>query len=358
MLPNALFVKLSVASGIDNLEFITTAVNIKLEPTISGDDFCDIDQIKNYLSNLLGAINNIENGNIVVKNSENANNSNIARIAQNVSNPNILINGDFRINQRGLKTYTEHNKYTVDRWQLLYGSLEVNSDGSITHTSTNNWQGLRQYIEYPSRYAGKTVTFSMMADSTSIRLAQIGVLKNGASTATTLANSGSIQAGKTINIFSVTFPADITDNDKLYVLLYTPQANQSVTYYWTKLEIGTSPTEFIPRLYAEELALCQRYYQVINNLRLTGFVSGVGYAATSIHYINEMRIKPTIKVIDKVIIRYGGTNYEQLEPSFNANWSTKCETTMSLNKFDKNPVTDYWNSTTDRNVISLDAEIY
>jgi hypothetical protein len=31
VLPNALFVKLSVASGIDNLEFITTAVNIKLE---------------------------------------------------------------------------------------------------------------------------------------------------------------------------------------------------------------------------------------------------------------------------------------------------------------------------------------
>ena len=31
-------------------------------------------------------------------------------------------------------------------------------------------------------------------------------------------------------------------------------------YKWIKLEYGETATPFVPRLYAEELALCQRYY--------------------------------------------------------------------------------------------------
>lgn len=34
---------------------------------------------------------------------------------------------------------------------------------------------------------------------------------------------------------------------------------------WTKLEPGTMTTPFISRPYAEELALCQRYYEVFAN---------------------------------------------------------------------------------------------
>jgi len=279
VMPNASFVQVSLVSGDGEIELATTSLKIRLEPTVASGDFSEYNQLTNYLPKVLGAINKIESGDVIAKNAENSNNSenaknaefatnssyseraNVASSAQNVSNSNLLINGDFRINQRGLTTYVDNNKYTVDRWQLLYGSLTVNSDGPITHTSTNNWQGLRQYIEFPSRYAGKTLTFSMKANSTSTRLAQINLLKNGQTSATTLANSGTIQAGESVNSFSLTLPEDITDNDKLYVLLYTPLANESVIYYWTKLEVGNTSTEFIPRLYAEELALCQRFYQ-------------------------------------------------------------------------------------------------
>lgn len=173
------------------------------------------------------------------------------------SNPNLLVNGDFRVNQRGQTIYDTDKLFTVDAWKLVYGSLAVNSDGSVTHTSTNTWQGIRQYVINPSRLAGKTVTFSMRANSTSTRLAQINLTKSGATSSTILGTSNTIQTGESITRFTATIPSDVTDDDSLFILLYTPQANQSVTYYWTKLEVGSVATPFIPRPYEEELADCQ-----------------------------------------------------------------------------------------------------
>ena len=172
------------------------------------------------------------------------------------SNPNLLINGDFRVNQRGLTTYTVHSEFTVDAWKLTYGSLAVNSDGSVTHTSTNTWQGIRQFITNPSRLAGKTITLSVNSSATTNKLAQLSVLKAGSSTATLL-GSTDVHTGAGITSFTATIPSDITDNDQLYILLYTPQAKQSVTYYWTKLEVGSVATPFSPKPYEEELADCQ-----------------------------------------------------------------------------------------------------
>ena len=175
------------------------------------------------------------------------------------SNPNLLINGDFSINQRGETRYSTNNKYTVDRWNLLYGSLIVNNDGSVTHTSKNTWQGIRQYIEYPSRLAGKTVTLSCKCSSTGPKTIQLN--RNS----TNLGNISVPTSEDSVLSFSTTIPSDISDDDKLIVILYTPAAGQSITYYWVKLEIGSVATEFSPRPYTEELALCQRYYQIRSN---------------------------------------------------------------------------------------------
>jgi hypothetical protein len=40
------------------------------------------------------------------------------------------------------------------------------------------------------------------------------------------------------------------------------------------LELGTSQTTFVPRLYGQELALCQRYYETVGN-------GGVGSSTTN-----------------------------------------------------------------------------
>ena len=57
--------------------------------------------------------------------------------AVNYSNPNLLINPDFRINQRGLTEYTDSG-YTVDRWSMTSGAMKVsiNDAGNLVISRT------------------------------------------------------------------------------------------------------------------------------------------------------------------------------------------------------------------------------
>ncbi|MBP0956986.1 MAG: hypothetical protein J5997_06440, partial [Oscillospiraceae bacterium] len=54
-------------------------------------------------------------------------------VKKRTANPNLLINPDFRINQRGISgTFSDTGKYFVDRWRLVSGAVTVNSDGTLT----------------------------------------------------------------------------------------------------------------------------------------------------------------------------------------------------------------------------------
>jgi len=114
VMPNAPFVFVSLISGEGENQQVTTSLKIRLEPTSNAGDFSEFDQLKNYLSKFHGAINSLKNGDMVAKFSEQA---------LNVINKNILINGDFKINQRNLSEYI-NSGYTVDRW-FLSGRLEL-----------------------------------------------------------------------------------------------------------------------------------------------------------------------------------------------------------------------------------------
>lgn len=47
------------------------------------------------------------------------------------SNPNLLINPDFRINQRGKTGVISDAGYFVDRWQLVNGTAEITANGIL-----------------------------------------------------------------------------------------------------------------------------------------------------------------------------------------------------------------------------------
>ena len=76
-----------------------------------------------------------------------------------ISNPNLLINGDFRnpVNQRGKLTYTTTNAqiiYTIDRWRTKGLTVVVNN-GSITlKNNTSTVWSFTQMFEHllPSDY--------------------------------------------------------------------------------------------------------------------------------------------------------------------------------------------------------------
>ena len=72
------------------------------------------------------------------RNSQNAiANSAISDYILRQPNPNLLINPDFKVNQRCVTgTFSETGKYFVDRWKLVSGTVTINDDGSITLNGT------------------------------------------------------------------------------------------------------------------------------------------------------------------------------------------------------------------------------
>lgn len=125
-----------------------------------------------------------------------------------VSNPNLLINPDFKINQRGVSIIDTPGTYSVDRWKLVSGNVMVDKngiylDGTISQTLENS--------------VGTNVTASVSA--------------------------GNATYDDTTKTFTIT--------------------GNGVTVSWAKLEYGSAATPFIPPDSATELLKCCRYFQVI-----------------------------------------------------------------------------------------------
>lgn len=68
-------------------------------------------------------------------------------MAERFSNPNLLLNSNFRVDQRGSGTYSNNTTkptYTLDRWISINAQVVYNIDGTATITSlattdTSSW---------------------------------------------------------------------------------------------------------------------------------------------------------------------------------------------------------------------------
>ena len=65
-----------------------------------------------------------------------------------------------------------------------------------------------------------------------------------------------------------------------------------------KLELGTSQTTFVPRLYGQELALCQRYYEQMqewtNGIYGIAFGTGSTTSKALLNFLVSKRASPTL----------------------------------------------------------------
>ncbi len=184
-----------------------------------------------------------------------------------ISNPNLLINPDFSINQRGQESYTGTG-YGVDRWKGYQLNVMVCTprDGyGVTLSAPTEATGTGAIYTQPfeasqlSKLAGRTVTvsFNVSANRGTSNI-YVRTMANGSNAGDT-PNIGSGFGG--IVSKTITLPSPLTSFE---IVFRKGAGTLDVDIDWVKLEIGSSATEFIPPLIAEELPKCQRYYQRYN----------------------------------------------------------------------------------------------
>lgn len=177
-----------------------------------------------------------------------------------LSNPNLLINPDFRVNQRGQNEYS--TGYTVDRWYSpgkcsaapISGGVKLTSTVTASSTTHAFWQN----FEFPLP-PGKYTLSLKAADVTGVWAARIRTV-TAAGDYVDSYYTPRLQAG----INSVT--VDLSDSEYISAVSigFTKgtEAGNSLKLAWAKLEGGSLATPFVPPDYAAELAKCQRFYQV------------------------------------------------------------------------------------------------
>lgn len=184
-----------------------------------------------------------------------------ANIAAGCTNPNLLDNPWFTVNQRGTGTYPLTTAaYFIDRWKSSGGNtLTINTNGIKMVSGTGTHQNLIQANPVIEGLLGKTVTASVMS--------QTGVISSVTFTLPSSISSGSLYDGGSVTVDGVALKVHIANTysglpSGYAFWLYSSATAQTVTYRAVKLELGTVSTlaNDTPPNYAEELAKCQRYF--------------------------------------------------------------------------------------------------
>jgi len=236
------------------------------------------------------------------------------------ASPNVLknriINGAMQVWQRGT-SITTSGAYTADRWTEVSGNS--NQHIQSTDAPTNFGYSMQiigvaanmnQRIESLNcqDLSGVSVTISFWVKNTSgtdslgLQLYYCNAADNFASltqigSAVTISSNPS----STWTQYTTTFtnlPSGSKNGLSLYIYR-TGTGAVSTTWYLTgvQLEVGSTATPFERRLYNQELANCQRYYQIVGAGGSGRAYSTTGFE-TSISYRVEMRAAPTATVIN------------------------------------------------------------
>jgi len=238
-----------------------------------------------------------------------------------VSRKNWIINGDMQVSQRGdytSATAVTDGNYYLDRWESEHNVTSA----KITHQTMTTSEGVTvdsiylltetagagtrnrhdQHIEDYDSLAGRTLTLSGEIRTNS---ENCGIQVFDGSSWVALYHENTSGTAKRVSTTFV-FPSTAT---QMIVSFVAGDDQTDVTdgdyieFTNVKLEIGDTATPFESRSYAEELALCQRYYQRITqdgsaNLLPLGacFANSSTNIRTALHLPVEMRAAPTIAV--------------------------------------------------------------
>jgi hypothetical protein len=232
---------------------------------------------------------------------------------------NLIINGDFRVSQRGdytSATTFNDNSLALDRWYMSIGAgsatiQQLTSGAKMVATSS--YDGNLQFRQKVERLnidtlVGKTVTLSAKIKTNNATDCRLLTYNGSWSTGSALhSGSGEFE----ILTYTFTMPPDGGYGSLICGVGIDGNGSASVSVAngdyieveYVQLELGSVATPFEHRSYGEELALCQRYYQnyhkygsisLIYNLATT--VSTSGYPCHTVALPTPMRSSPTITI--------------------------------------------------------------
>lgn len=293
-----------------------------------------------HVSNLAATVNSLDANLSSVTGSI----STINTALGNIQARNLLINGDFRISQRGTSFVAGANNddtYNLDRWTLLSDGNDIvditqstlhpsglgNSIALDVETASKKF-GIVQFIETQNIYGirGKNVTLSFYARTTGSGLKNVKAVIlswtgtadsltsdvvstwNSANTTPTWAANwtaentpSSLVMTATWTRYSVTANIDTAGTNNVAVFIWSDTGGNIGEFLYiadVQLEVGSSASTFEQRSISAELALCQRYYYRVqpypNSYLLgTGFVhyksSSTIWLLVFIHLPSRMR---------------------------------------------------------------------
>lgn len=235
-------------------------------------------------------------------------NRNVAHYLDEISRPNLLINGDFKIWQRGEEIIINDNcfSYTADRHRV---SLSNTGDfNKITHTenglkleTTKVVSGANRYLCYHMEnkdlegLKGKEVTLSIkvrkLTKDSKVKLAVFGTFDLEEYKEIELQNT----EFETL-AFTYLFSSDILETSVLYTLDNASiEVGGGFEVAYIKLELGSFATSLIPKSYAAELAMCQRYYQSFSSFAFVMRPNSIGKDFIGCSLPCKMRIVPVVK---------------------------------------------------------------
>lgn len=261
------------------------------------------------------------------------------------SNPNLLINGDFQVWQRGNTFDVPYNLYTTDRWHCNHtGStiytISKNDNGLMLNTVGGNAY-LNQFIENSSNLKNEICTLSVSIEGNVFSV-------TGKSIDTPSINT---------SYGAMNFRYD-TSKDLIIVTIRIDDGH-SVVINWVKLELGSKATPFVPRPYGEELALCQRYYEEVPaGQQVLGVKDNVN-AFIYWNFIVEKRINPTVSFThpgyDNNHVNAYSNNIELANTPVEIEWTNKRTARMKIPALSSVPI---GSAISAFGAITIDAEIY
>ena len=218
--------------------------------------------------------------------------------------PNLLVNPFFKVNQRGNASYTGIVP-TVDCWKSNSATLtvQVTDDGVLL--SGTGFDYLKNYIESPEQYNGKTITVSALVKNPGGQF-RINLYNESKQ----VSNNFNIPASSDWVIISGTIHGvQASSGDKVCLLLYPGGGIQSQTataqVMATKVEEGETQTlgyidssgnpVLLERPDPLELVKCKRYLYIIPAYySLPARVDGSSRIQAVLQTPAKMRIKPTV----------------------------------------------------------------